>query len=338
MPLSYPLTLPAARGSKQIKMIANTQAAMSQSPFSGVEQVQEWPGEWWELQASLPAMKRADAEQWIAFLLALRGRSGTFYFGPSGAAAPQGAGGSSIVFDGATQGAKFVTLRGFANNTLVIKAGDFFQSGAGASATRITSTGGSSLNKYIFQVVTPSVNGQVYVTSLRIKNIGAKTVVVGDQFSSQNVTAGTETTVTLISTGNGATNLQFRFDALVAGDTLDFIAWAPRSQRFGIDENLLPLANQNFTGWTLGTGNAVALVQNYNQRLYKSLADVTSTSAGKVAIEIFPRWRTGDAVADGDPVTLTNCKGLFRLADNRRGWDEDESQTYYVDFKAIEAL
>jgi hypothetical protein len=340
MPLSYPLTLPAVRGSKQIKMVANTQAAMSQSPFSGVEQVQEWPGEWWELQASLPAMKRADAEQWIAFLLALRGRSGTFYFGPSGAAAPQGAGGANVKINGTVQGPKVLLFKGFANSTLVLKAGDLMQVGAGAAATRITTSGGTNVRKYFYDTtVHPSLNGQKYVASVRIKNIGAKTVrVTTNTASVQDVAAGTEVQVLATITGDGASNLQFTFDALLAGDALDFIAWAPQLQRQGLDENFIPVANQNFTGWTAFSGAVVTLVQNYNQRLYKSLTDVTSDGSGNAAVEIFPRWRTGDAVADGDPVTLTNCKGIFRLADNRRGWDEDESSTYYIDFKAVEAL
>jgi hypothetical protein len=51
---------------------------------------------------------------------------------------------------GATQGPKWVLMKGFANSTLVLKAGDYFQVGAGVAATRITTSGGSTTVKYYY--------------------------------------------------------------------------------------------------------------------------------------------------------------------------------------------
>jgi hypothetical protein len=65
---------------------------------------------------------------------------------------------------------------------------------------------------------------------------------------------------------------------------------------------------------------------------------VTSDSAGNAGIEIFPRWRTGDAVADGDPVTLASPKGVFFLADNRREYDIDNAMNYGISFKLVESF
>jgi len=60
------------------------------SPFTGTAEEQQWPGEWWELEFSLPVMTRAQAAPWIAFINALRGKLGTFLMGDPSCPAPQG--------------------------------------------------------------------------------------------------------------------------------------------------------------------------------------------------------------------------------------------------------
>jgi hypothetical protein len=340
MPLSFPLISPATtRTTSRVKWAMVNMVSMSRSNFNGIRQVQEWPGEWWEADVTLAAMKRSDAAQWIALLSALRGQSGTMYFGDPNGKTAQGAGGSPLM-KGATQGPKWVLMKGFANSTLVLKAGDYFQVGAGVAATRITTSGGSTTVKYYYSFGT-SVNGQNYVISIRVKNLSAtKTVrIISTTGGSVDVSPGAEAAVSYTTTGNGVNPSELSINSLAAGDALDFIAWAPRIQKQGIDENLIPSANQNFVGWSLGPGPpTVTLVQNYNQRLYQAQSDVTSDSAGNAGIEIFPRWRTGDAVADGDPVTLSSPKGVFFLADNRREYDIDNAMNYGISFKLVESF
>jgi hypothetical protein len=327
--------MPATPGIQKIKLIPVTQASVSQSPFTGSQQTFEWPAEWWEAEVSLPPMRRATAEAWNAFLCGLGGRAGTFYLGDSAGKTLLGAGGSPTYAGGNT--GRVFALNGFPSNTLVLKAGDYIQHGAGVAATRLQLSGGSITDK-LFLALGTSVNTQVYITTVRIKNIGAKTVrVVSNLGGLVDVAAGAETEVSFQTTGNGSTAVSMNFTTLLAGDTLDFIAWAPRIKRLGFDDNLIPTTNQNFTGWSTDSGSSVTLFQNYNQRLFKARHDVTSNTAGQTDVEIFPRLK-GEQMISGDAVTLSNCKGIFRLTDNRRSWDVDEALIYGIQFKAIEAF
>jgi len=56
--------------------------AITNSAFSGYEQVYKHTGEWLTLDVALPAMKREKAAKWRALLGKLRGRYETFYFAP----------------------------------------------------------------------------------------------------------------------------------------------------------------------------------------------------------------------------------------------------------------
>lgn len=71
-------------------------------------------------------------------------------------------------------------------------------------------------------------------------------------------------------------------------------------------------------------------------RLHKVLEDVTTNSSGQATISIWPRLRSSPV--DNAAITVTNCKGTFRLAENLRGWDIDEAKIYGFSFKAVEAL
>ena len=88
MAISYPLTLPSHTGMMNVTFRAVNQTAMTMSPFSFKQQIHNHLGERWEAEVQLPPMRRTDADQWIAFLLSLKGRSGTFLMGdPRGATA-----------------------------------------------------------------------------------------------------------------------------------------------------------------------------------------------------------------------------------------------------------
>jgi hypothetical protein len=482
---SFPLIPPISPSASDLKLTPNNIVGENESPFTYSQQIFEYPGDRWEAELALPAMSRAQAEPWLAFLSALRGKTGTFLLGdPNGA--PQGSagrsnvnllkwsedftngvwagagagqtttagfadpfggtnacsmsydgahdnfllqssastqtltngvnyvssvwlrvpsgtlstkvtlrtgagvliqtnaitvtttwtrfsvvgqptdgtgqfviagfntllgigagslqifgavmelgsspstyigtsfgsanGGPQISINGTTQGPKFVLLKGLAPNSVAFKAGDYIECGYGLAATRITTSGGAGATKYLYSwAVNPSVSGQRYVTSIRLRNIGTKTVVVADDLGMNvSVAPGTEAVVSGASFGDGSTPYGPVFTTSAsASDALDFVAWAPRSQRQGLDENLIPVVNQNFTGWNTFSGSAVALVQGYNRRLYKVLSDSTSDAKGNCGVDIFPRWRAGDAVADGDPVNVFSPKGLFRLSGQR---------------------
>ena len=124
------LTPPATPGIKRLNLTASSVVSMTQSPFTGTQQVMKWPGEWWEGQVSLPPMTRAQAEEWIAFLINCRGGYRRFKLGdPSGRVARGSAAGSTtLVIDGAGQGGNLLSLRGFTANALgVLIAGDYVE-------------------------------------------------------------------------------------------------------------------------------------------------------------------------------------------------------------------
>jgi hypothetical protein len=89
----------------------------------------KWPGEWFDGQASLPPMTRAQAEAWVAFLCRCRGRFRKFLLTDPSARTPRGSFAGAPVIDGANQGGlNIISLRGFtANATNVILEGDYFE-------------------------------------------------------------------------------------------------------------------------------------------------------------------------------------------------------------------
>jgi hypothetical protein len=95
----------------------------------------------------------------------------------------------------------------------------------------------------------------------------------------------------------------------------------------------------NTKGWTANSTNNL-LPGDYIQIGYQlycvaGVNPVNADAAGKAQIEIWPSLRV--ALADGNPLTLTNTTGLFRLASNQRSWSVDEMKIYSISFKAIEA-
>jgi hypothetical protein len=128
MSIVYPLALPSVPGARGVTLTANFIVAQTASPFTAQQQVYEHPGSWWSAQFDLPTLTRAQAEAWIAFLLSLNGRSGSFLFGDPAGTAPLGSAGGSPIVNGAAQTGKSLNISGL---TGVLKAGDYFSIGSG---------------------------------------------------------------------------------------------------------------------------------------------------------------------------------------------------------------
>ena len=84
-------------------------------------------------------MQRADAEQWAAFLLRLRGAYGTFLLGDPNGSTPRGSAsatpGTPLV-NGASQTGDELDIDGLpVSATGYLKAGDYIQLGSGSTAT-----------------------------------------------------------------------------------------------------------------------------------------------------------------------------------------------------------
>lgn len=155
MPITYPISLPTNKGLAKIRLSASTVVGVSQSPFTAAQQVYRYTGQYWEADVTLPPMKRADAEYWISFLLKLDGAFGTFLMGdPNGATARGIATGTPLVNGASQTGNELLTDGWTANQTGILKAGDYIQLGSAAS---------SRLHK-VLEDVNSNASGQATLT------------------------------------------------------------------------------------------------------------------------------------------------------------------------------
>lgn len=134
MAISYPLSLPAHTRMAQVDLRATNAVAYSRSPFTFAGQAHVYPGKMWELDVTLPPMKRTDAEKWIAWLVSLKGQQGTFYMGDQLAQFPMGSARDSdtILINGATSSGDTLAIDDApASQTGYLKAGDYLHVGTG---------------------------------------------------------------------------------------------------------------------------------------------------------------------------------------------------------------
>lgn len=130
MAITYPLSIPSTPGIASVRFTPMSVVAVSQSPFTLQDQVQGFAGQRWQVEMSLPTMQRANAEQWITFLLSLNGRLGTFLFGDPAGKQPRGSALGTPVVDGAGQtGGSLQTSGWQTNENGVLLKGDYIEIG-----------------------------------------------------------------------------------------------------------------------------------------------------------------------------------------------------------------
>jgi hypothetical protein len=78
MAISYPLTPPSPFSVSRLSLTGVSATSRNVSPFTLQTQQYNWPGQAWLGSVDCPPMKRADAEEVVAFLL--KAQRGTFYF------------------------------------------------------------------------------------------------------------------------------------------------------------------------------------------------------------------------------------------------------------------
>lgn len=136
MAITYPITFPN-NDIKLVNIRAKNVVGISSSPFTGQQQVYKHPGQWWEMEVTLPAMKNVDAEVINAFLISLSGRYGTFLLGDPANTSPRGVGtGTPLVYGAGQTGDSLITNGWTPNTTGILKAGDWIQLGS-SSSTRL---------------------------------------------------------------------------------------------------------------------------------------------------------------------------------------------------------
>lgn len=132
MSISYPLALPTVKTARRVTFRGRSAVAMSASPFTFTQQVYAHQGEMLAADVAMPPMSRADAEQMVAFLLALNGHEGTLTMGPPGYTTPRGTWSSGTpLVNGGSQTGRTLVIDGISG--LTAKAGDWFQLGSGSS-------------------------------------------------------------------------------------------------------------------------------------------------------------------------------------------------------------
>jgi len=130
MAITYPISIPSSPGIKNVRFTPMSVVAASQSPFTLQDQVQGFAGQRWQVEISLPTMQRANAEQWITFLLSLNGKFGTFLFGDPAGKQPRGSALGTPVVDGAGQvGGSLATTGWQTNENGVLLKGDYIEIG-----------------------------------------------------------------------------------------------------------------------------------------------------------------------------------------------------------------
>lgn len=125
--ISMPTT-PAAPAT--VDFTATDIVAMSISPFTGQQQVQDWQQGWIEASVSMPPLTHVQAQVWIAFMMALRGQANVFQLGDPLAVAPQGSGAGTPLVNGASQSGFSLNTKGWTHGASgVLKPGDWLQIG-----------------------------------------------------------------------------------------------------------------------------------------------------------------------------------------------------------------
>lgn len=138
MAIAYPLTFPSHTGIRGVSLRAINSVAYDRSPFTFAGQAQANAGQMWAADVTLPPMKYADAERWIAWLISLRGQFGTFNMGDPARAVARGTarGTDTVTVNGAGQTGQDLNITSDQlSETGYLLAGDYIQIGSGSTAT-----------------------------------------------------------------------------------------------------------------------------------------------------------------------------------------------------------
>jgi len=130
MTISYPLTPPNNPAPQTVAIRPSAVTGISASPYTGQQQVYQHQAQIWNMDVRLPPMKREQVEPWIAFLLSLHGRYGTFYYGDPSGRIPRGVATGTPLVNGASQTGQILITDGWTSGiTGILKAGDYVQFG-----------------------------------------------------------------------------------------------------------------------------------------------------------------------------------------------------------------
>jgi len=135
-PISFPSTTGAQPTSTTFRLM--TTVAMTESPYTGAQQVFQYQGNWWEAEITCPPMNHSTAREVIATLTSLRGGIGQILLGDWDGRTARGTASSSAgtpLVNGADQTGNTLVIDGAAaSQTGYLKKGDYIQIGSGLSS------------------------------------------------------------------------------------------------------------------------------------------------------------------------------------------------------------
>lgn len=163
MAITYPLTPPSPFNLSRLSFTGVSATSRNTSPFTLQTQQYNWPGQAWLGSVDCPPMKRADAEEIVAFLL--KAQRGTFYF--QDYANPTNRGGVTGTLTVATATANGTTLT-ISGATGSFAVGDWLQ--ISTSLYKVVQSNSSS-SVDVFPALRKSYAGGTAITYLNAKGV-----------------------------------------------------------------------------------------------------------------------------------------------------------------------
>jgi hypothetical protein len=128
------VALPTSPGLQSVDFTFTDAVAIVSSPFTGQTQTQVWYGaDGWSGTMTLPPLTQLQADNWISFLMELRGMANAFQIGDPLKRIPRGAVSGIPLVDGSTPvvtGGQTLYTRGWTSNKFrLLLPGDYLQIG-----------------------------------------------------------------------------------------------------------------------------------------------------------------------------------------------------------------
>lgn len=167
MAISYPLQIPTV-GITSLNWTNAVASLVSRSPFTFQGQAQTYPGQIRYAQVTVENRNREDAEEWVGFLNALNGCSGTFLMGDPLGNRPRRGSTTGVTVRGSGQsGSTLLVNTNQINETNWASRGDWLQVGVDSNARlyKVTMPANTDVNGYASLEIWPSLrmtstNGQ----------------------------------------------------------------------------------------------------------------------------------------------------------------------------------
>ncbi len=130
------VSFPTAPGLKGYAFTLEDKVGVVTSAFTGQMQAQQWPGaDMWGATLTIAPQRGADADDWVSFLMELRGMANSFQLGDVTKATPRGSAAGTPLVDNTGLGGNLamnqaLTTKGWTANAVgVLRRGDQIQVG-----------------------------------------------------------------------------------------------------------------------------------------------------------------------------------------------------------------